>query len=117
MDTDPHHWIHALRISHDTLVALVVTLTPEQLTQRSYCRDWDVSQVLSHIGSGAEISLLGLERILAGAPPLNRDDFPVIWDRWNALSPEDKASQMIVWDRRQVSVLEGLDDSTLSRCV
>jgi uncharacterized protein (TIGR03083 family) len=113
MDTDPHHWIHALRISHDTLVALVVTLTPEQLTQRSYCRDWDVSQVLSHIGSGAEISLLGLERILAGAPPLNRDDFPVIWDRWNALSPEDKASQMIVWDRRQVSVLEGLDDSTL----
>jgi uncharacterized protein (TIGR03083 family) len=113
MDTDPRHWIQALRISHDTLVALVLTLTPEQLTRRSYCRDWDISQVLGHIGSGAEISLLGLERILVNAPPLTRDDFPIIWDRWNALSPEDKASQMVVWDRRHVSVLQGLDDKTL----
>ena len=37
--------------------------------------------------------------------------FPVIWDRWNALDPIDKASEMVVWDRRYVSVLQGLDDA------
>jgi uncharacterized protein (TIGR03083 family) len=113
MENDPHRWVKALRVSHDALVTQVLDLTPDQLGQGSYCRDWDVAQVLSHMGSGAEISLLGLERVLVNRPPLNREDFPVIWERWNGLSPTDKASEMIVWDRRRVSVLQGLDDKVL----
>jgi uncharacterized protein (TIGR03083 family) len=113
METDPHRWIQALRASHDALVAQVRVLTPPQLEQGSYCRDWDVAQVLSHLGSGAEIALRGLERTLDNGEPLHREEFPVIWERWNALGPVEKASEMVVWDRRHVSVLQGLDDKTL----
>ena len=113
METDVRTWVEALRSSHDSLVAEVTTLAPEQLGAESYCRGWDVAQVLSHLGSGAEIGLLGLERALVDAPPLEREDLPVIWGRWNALSPAEKASEMVVWDRRFVSVLQGLDNSSL----
>jgi uncharacterized protein (TIGR03083 family) len=113
METDPRRWIQALRTSHDALVAQVLALAPGQLEQGSYCRDWSVAQVLSHIGSSAEIALLGLERALLQGSPLDREEFPIIWERWDSLSPIDKANEMIVWDRRYVSVLEGLDDKTL----
>jgi uncharacterized protein (TIGR03083 family) len=113
MDTDPQHWIHALRTSHDELMGLVRSST-DQLTAQSYCRDWSVAQVLSHLGSGAEISLLGLERALDSRPPMDRDEFPAIWDRWNASPPGEQAAQAVVWDRRQVSVLQALDDAALA---
>jgi uncharacterized protein (TIGR03083 family) len=113
METDPHRWIHALRTSHDALVAQVLSLTPAQLEEGSYCRDWDVAQVISHLGSGAEIALLGLERTLVNGPPLEREEFPGIWGRWDGLGAIDKASEMVVWDRRHVSVLQALDDKTL----
>jgi uncharacterized protein (TIGR03083 family) len=114
METDPHRWINALRASHDTLMAQVADLSTEQLDVESYCKGWDVGQVLSHIGSGAEIGLTTLERTLAGDEPLGRDDFPVIWGRWNGLNPNDKMRQMVIWDRRLVSVTQALDDATLS---
>ncbi|HUB72084.1 MAG TPA: maleylpyruvate isomerase family mycothiol-dependent enzyme [Acidimicrobiales bacterium] len=113
MANDARSWIHALRASHDALVSLVSGFSSEDLDKESYCKGWDVSQLLSHIGSGAEIALTNLERALAQEEPLGRDDFPVIWSRWNALNPREKASQCVVWDRRYVSVLEGLDDATL----
>jgi uncharacterized protein (TIGR03083 family) len=114
MENDAHSWIRALRASHDALLAQVAGLSTAQLEAPSYCKDWDISQVLSHLGSGAEISLTGLELAMAGKPPRDRAEFPVIWERWNNLSPADKQSQAVVWDRRHVSVVEGLDEGTLS---
>lgn len=114
MQQDPHLWIAALRESHDSLVNQVRMLSPDQLTSPSYCRDWDVSQVLSHIGSGAEIGLLGLERTLDGRAPLDRAEFPTIWARWNGEAPQERAEEVIVWDRRAISVWQGLDDATLA---
>jgi uncharacterized protein (TIGR03083 family) len=113
METDPRRWIRALRISHDALLEQVLSLTPTQLEKGSYCRDWDVAQVLSHLGSGAEIGLLGLERTLVNGTLLDREDFAVIWERWDNLGPLDKTSEMVAWDRRYVSVLQALDDETL----
>lgn len=89
-------------------------MSPEQLSVDSYCTGWDLGQLLSHIGSGAEIGLTNLERALVGADPLGRDDYPIIWGQWNALNQGDKASQMVVWDRRSVSVLQALDDRDLA---
>lgn len=114
MEHDPRRWINALRMSHDALVSRVKTLSPEQLKAQSYCSDWDVSQVIAHLGSGAEISLVGLERAVDGRPSLSREDFPAIWDRWNHLAPEERTSEMVVWDRRAVAVAESLDDETLA---
>jgi uncharacterized protein (TIGR03083 family) len=113
METDPHRWIQALRTSHDALVTQALELTPAQLARGSYCRDWDVAQVLSHLGSGAEIGLMGLERVLINEPPLDREQFPAIWGRWNDLAPVDKAHNMVAWDRRYVSVFQALDEKTV----
>src|ERR1700679_1202728 len=114
METDPRRWIGALRASHNALMRQVSALSVEQLSVDSYCTGWDVGQLLSHIGSGAEIGLTNLERALVGADPLGRDDYPIIWGRWNALNQSDKASQMVIWDRRSVSVLQALDDRDLA---
>lgn len=45
----------ALHASHDRLVATVGSLSDEDLTAQSYDDDWSIAQVLSHLGSGAEI--------------------------------------------------------------
>ena len=48
--------ITALRTGHDELAALVSSMTPDDLTQPSAAEEWTISQVLSHLGSGAEIN-------------------------------------------------------------
>jgi uncharacterized protein (TIGR03083 family) len=102
-------WIDALRRSHDHLAGLVADLTPEQLRAQSTATEWDVSQVLSHLGSGAEITMLGLETTLAGtdAPPNEP-----IWDRWNAMSPDERAREFVTIDEQHIEQLESLDDAT-----
>ena len=53
--------IDALRGGHDHLAAVVHRLTAADLTRPSGASEWDVSQVLSHLGSGAEIGLAGVD--------------------------------------------------------
>jgi uncharacterized protein (TIGR03083 family) len=113
MEHDARPWIVALRHSHDALAGLVAPLGPDQLGLRSYCTEWTVARVLSHLGSGAEIALLSLRAALAGDPPLDPESFPPIWDRWNAKSPEVQASDALAVDEDLVAALEGLDDAEL----
>ena len=58
---DARSWIEALHKSHDHLVALLDGMEPGRLTGPSYCDDWTIAQVLSHLGSGAEIFSLMFE--------------------------------------------------------
>ena len=60
MSSDPRQWIATLRNSHERLASLVKPLDADQSRGPSYCGDWTVAQVMSHLGSGAEISLLML---------------------------------------------------------
>jgi uncharacterized protein (TIGR03083 family) len=102
-------WIDALQRSHDHLAEFVTGLTPEQLRTQSVCTEWDVSQVLSHLGSGGEINRLGLEAELGGTePPPNEP----IWDRWNAMAPDERARQFIASDAANLATLDGIDDAT-----
>jgi uncharacterized protein (TIGR03083 family) len=112
MATDPRPWIAALRKSHDRLASLARPLTAEQLRAQSYCTDWSIAQVLSHLGSGAEIGTLMLASALAGTP-LDREAFPPIWDTWNNRSPEAQAADCLVWDEEHVRRLEALSDAEL----
>jgi uncharacterized protein (TIGR03083 family) len=114
VEAQPRDWIAALRRSHDHLAGLVAPLTPEQLRDQSYCTDWSVAQVLSHIGSGAEIALLGLPGSLGEGEPVNRDSFPPIWDKWNAKSPDEQAADALAVDEQQVAALEALTDEQLA---
>lgn len=114
MTTDTRQWISTLRQSHDRLAGVVGKLSPEQVSGPSYCDEWSVAQVLSHLGSGAEIALLNLEASLAGDPAPSRDLYQEIWDRWNAKSPEAMAADGLATDERHVSRYEGLNDEQLA---
>jgi uncharacterized protein (TIGR03083 family) len=115
MDSNPRVWIETLRRSHNRLVGVVEPLTPGRLTEQSYCTDWTVAQVLSHVGSGAEISLMMLPGALGDAEPVGQDAFGPVWDRWNAKGPHDQAADALLTDDQQVTTLEGLTDDQLAQ--
>ena len=114
MSTDPRTWIATLRQSHDRLAGLVEPMTPEQVRAQSYCRDWNQAQVLSHLGSGAEISLLMLPGALGEAEPVSNAAFGPVWDVWNAKSPDEQAADALVSDEQQIATLEALTDEQLA---
>jgi uncharacterized protein (TIGR03083 family) len=109
METSPEPWIGALRHSHDRLQALVGPLDLAQLEQRSYASEWSIAQVLSHLGSGAEIFGLFLEGGLVGQDPPGRDTFVSIWDTWNAKDPQAQAADGLRADEATLERFESLD--------
>lgn len=114
MDSDARTYVATLRESHDRLAALVAPMTPEQIREQSYCADWTNAQVLSHLGSGAEIALLGLPGALGEGEPVGQEAYQPVWDRWNAKSPDNQAADAIESDARHVATLEGLTDEQLA---
>ena len=104
--------INALRTGHTNLVALVKELPPGGLTGPSGASEWTIAQVLSHLGSGAEIGLAGLQASIAGADAPGGDFNHGVWDRWNAMSPEDQAAGFVTSNEALVSAYEALDDQT-----
>ncbi len=88
-------------------------LTPDHLRAQSYDTDWTIAQVLSHLGSGAEIATLSLAAALGGRGQLDQGAFPAIWDAWNNRSPEMQAADSLTWDGEHVRRLEQLSDAEL----
>jgi uncharacterized protein (TIGR03083 family) len=111
--TDPRSDIAALRESHENLASLVRPLTAEQVRGPSYCRDWTSAQVLSHLGSGAEIALMMLPGALGEGEPVSRDAFGPVWDVWNQKTPDEQAGDAVETDERHVRTLEQLSDEQL----
>jgi uncharacterized protein (TIGR03083 family) len=101
--------IAALRRSHDELVAFVQDLDPNQLELKSGASEWTVADVLSHLGSAAEI---GLNTLTAGKADM--DAAPAVWERWNAKSAPEQADNFAVADEELVEGLESLDDEALA---
>jgi len=98
--------IATLRSTHDELAGVLRGLSDDQLTQGSGAAEWSVAQVLSHLGSGGEISLLTLRAALAGAPL--EDSNQQVWDRWNAMGPREQADGFLANDEELVVALEAL---------
>jgi uncharacterized protein (TIGR03083 family) len=109
MESSPGPWISALRHSHDRLRASVEPLGLDQLRQRSYPTEWSIAQVLSHLGSQAEIFGMILTAGLAGQEPPGREEFPPIWDKWNAKDPQAQASDSLRADQATLERLESMD--------
>jgi uncharacterized protein (TIGR03083 family) len=110
---DPAPWLQSVRRSHDRLADLVRELDPSELSRRSYCVDWSVAQVLSHLGSQAEIFALFLEAGLAHGPAPAQTVFEPIWDAWNSRTPEDQAADSVAANEQLVGRLETLDEEEL----
>jgi uncharacterized protein (TIGR03083 family) len=100
--------ISSLRSRHDDLAGLVGTLDDAALVAPSGASEWRICDVLSHLGSGAEITLRPLVMAATGAEAPT-DGNQAIWDRWNALAPREQAIGFIEHDEVLVATLEGLD--------
>jgi uncharacterized protein (TIGR03083 family) len=113
VEPEPQTLIAALRNSHERLASLVRAVSEDFLSSRSYCTDWSVAQVLSHLGSGAEIAGLMLDSILSGEP-MDREAFAPVWDVWNAKTPAQQAADAVPADDAYTSRLEGLTEAQLA---
>ena len=102
--------IAALRSGHDRLSAHVRALSPEALTGRSGAAEWSIAQVLSHLGSGAEINLASLDASLGtkGPPPADLNE--QVWARWNAMEPQDQVDGFLTANQTLVRRYESIDD-------
>jgi uncharacterized protein (TIGR03083 family) len=107
--SDADAMIAALRTGHDSLASLVTGLTDADLAGPSGAAEWDVSQVLSHLGSGAEISRAGLEAAIQGKPNPGSDSWRAIWDRWDAMSRRERADGFIRANEAVTELYESLD--------
>lgn len=115
METSPGPWIDALRRSHERLRAVAGPLDADQLRRQSYAADWSIAQVLSHIGSQAEIFGLFLDAGLSGQDPPGPEAFGPIWATWNAKSPEEQAADALRADETVTARFESLDDEQRKR--
>jgi uncharacterized protein (TIGR03083 family) len=105
MDTS----LDVLRASVGRLHALVSGLSDAQLSSPSYCDDWSIAQVLSHLGSGAVIARRGLEDARAGTT--SPEDFnPSVWADWNAKTPRDQADDALQADAALIEAYEAVDE-------
>ena len=115
MEPSPGPWISALRHSHDRLRASVEPLGLAELERRSYDSEWSIAQVLSHLGSQAEIFGLFLDAGLTGQEPPGREEFMPIWDSWNGKDPQAQASDALRADLATLERFESLDAEQLAR--
>jgi uncharacterized protein (TIGR03083 family) len=82
--------IEASHRTYERLARRVGRLTDDELATPSGASEWTVAQVLSHLGSGAEITLATLRAAQAGTDRAG-DANSEVWDRWNAMSPREQA--------------------------
>ncbi|HEY0534147.1 MAG TPA: maleylpyruvate isomerase family mycothiol-dependent enzyme [Actinoplanes sp.] len=100
--------IAALRSGYDDLAAYAAALTDDDLTAPSGASEWNVSQVLSHLGSGAEISQATVERARANAGSAPDGFNQGVWARWDAMGPRAHRDAFIAANGQLVELYESL---------
>ncbi len=104
----------ALTASHQRLAAAVAGLAEGDGTRQSYASEWTIAQVLSHIGSGAEINTRVIQSVVSGDPTPSRDDLTEIWGRWDAKSPEAQLSDGVASDAALLDDIASLSGEQVS---
>jgi uncharacterized protein (TIGR03083 family) len=104
--------ISALRTGHDSIAELVSKLDDDDLARQSGAAEWDISQVLSHLGSGADITQATVQAALDGNPNPGRDFNVTIWDRWNAMSRRQRADGFLQANHALTGLYESMNPGT-----
>jgi uncharacterized protein (TIGR03083 family) len=104
--------IAALRSGHESLAEQVSGFSDDDLARPSGAADWDISQVLSHLGSGAEISRATIAAAVDGKPNPGPDFNHAVWDKWNAMTRRERADGFLRSNQALLTLLESLDAST-----
>jgi uncharacterized protein (TIGR03083 family) len=98
--------VRPLQASVARLHELVRGLDVDQLQGPSYDTDWNIADVLSHLGSGAVLMRQRLEDARAGVET-TLDPQPV-WNEWNAKAPRAKADDALAEDERVLEAIESV---------
>src|ERR1019366_10431271 len=70
------------------LGAHLAQLDPDGWIEQSYCLEWRIYQVVSHISSGARIFLGSLAKWFDGGPTMGSEQMQAIWAKFNSLTPD-----------------------------
>lgn len=100
--------ITALLDHHDALAEIVPNLSDADLSAPSGASEWSVAQVLSHIGSGAELTLDTHRAAIDGGPMPDPARNQAVWDRWNEMRPHEQAAAFLEHDELLVETFESL---------
>jgi uncharacterized protein (TIGR03083 family) len=100
--------IVALRSGYDELAGVVRGLNDDDLAGPSGASEWDISQVLSHLGSGAIIGEAGLRAALDAKPRAGQDFNVSVWSRWDAMGRRERADEFLVVNESLTALYESL---------
>ncbi len=104
-----------LRAASQRFTDLTGSLSAEQLRAASYADEWSNAQVASHLGSAAEIFGLLLAAGRTGDPPPPPELWQQVWDRWNALGPEQQVAESVRAQADLIATVETLDPGERER--
>lgn len=68
--------------------------------------------MLSHLGSGSELTLLRLRAEHEDSP--TPEESAQVWAKWSSRTPEQQAAEAIAVEEEFITTLEGLDDAALA---
>jgi uncharacterized protein (TIGR03083 family) len=111
---DERSAIRALRHSHHRLAGLVGTLTPGQAGTPSFCSEWTIAQVCSHLGSSAELATGWFDAAVEHREPPGQDTWPSVWAAWDERAPDIQARDCVAYDEIHVERFEQADDAALA---
>src|SRR5437764_14571701 len=92
----------------DRLSAHLARLDDQGWREQSYCAEWRVYQVVSHLASGARLLLGPLAQWFDGAPPVSPEQRQRIWARFDALAPEQMHGELRAARRASYARLDAL---------
>lgn len=98
----------ALRQEYDLLNSSLGALRPERWLGPSMSAEWPVQKVVSHLGSGAEITQRTLQENLDQAAPLTPEARQAIWDHFDSLAPAPLYEAFRDRNDAHLGYLEGL---------
>lgn len=104
--------IAALRSGNDSLAGLVSSYSDEQLAGPTGADEWDVSQVLSHLGSGAEIAQAGLQAALDGKPNPGMEFNKTVWARYDGAGRRERLTWFLAANKAATQSYESLSEQT-----
>jgi len=105
------------RAEYQNLLGYLEKLSPAGWTEQSACSEWQVYQVVSHIGSQPEIHLGTLKAGLRGDPPMTDDQRRAIWARFDAMKPEEVLPAFKANNDAFVALVDSLSEDELGKTI
>src|SRR4051794_11806973 len=101
--------IEALGSSVLRLRAIAAPMSESDLLDGAYPVEWNIAQVLSHLGSGAVIMKRRLDDTVASRST-PEDYAPSVWDTWNAKEPLAQRDDCLAADAALLARLQAIPD-------